>query len=90
MTNESQDTGTVEVWVETVRVRVLSEADQQERASGEAPGEAPDNAPVPSFDPYNTDITALEVGPRPRRNLDDMRRLSEAIVRNRLNPKGDA
>jgi hypothetical protein len=85
MTNESQDTGTVEVWVETVRVRVLSEADLQERAS-----EAPDEARAPSFDPYNTDIAALEIGPRPRRNLDDMRRLSEAIVRNRLDPKGNA
>lgn len=90
MTNESQDTGTVEVWVETVRVRVLSEADLQERAS-EAPDAAPDEARVPSFDPYNTDIAALEIGPRPRRNLDDMRRLSEAIVRNRLiPPKGNA
>jgi hypothetical protein len=86
MTNESQDTGTVEVWIETVRVRVLSEADLQERASSEAP----DEAPIPSFDPYNTDINALQVGPRPRRNLDDMRRLSEAIVRNRINPKGNA
>jgi hypothetical protein len=82
------------MWVETVRVRILSEADLQERASDEvrdeARDEAPDSAPVPSFDPYNTDITALEVGPRPRRNLDDMRRLSEAIVRNRLKPKGNA
>ena len=86
MTNESQDTGTVEVWIETVRVRVLSEADLQERAGSEAP----DEAPVPGFDPYNTDITASQVGPRPRRNLDDMRRLSEAIVRNRLDPKGNA
>jgi hypothetical protein len=40
-------------------------------------------APVRSFDPYSTDIGALTARPRPRRTLDDMRRLSEAILRNR-------
>jgi hypothetical protein len=82
MTNELHDTGTVEVWAETVRLRVLAEPDPEPRAATETP--------PPAFDPYNTDIAALEAGPRPRRSLDDMRRLSEAIVRNRLKTTGNA
>jgi len=46
--------------------------------------------PVRSFDPYNTDIGALTVDRGPRKTLDDMRRLSEAIMRNRRRSKGAA
>jgi len=82
MTNELHDTSTVEVWAETVRVRVLAESELEEGTAEEAP--------APSFDPYNTNVSVLVAGPKPRRSLDDMRRLSEAIVRNRLKTKGNA
>ena len=58
---------------DTVRIRVLPESMFQERASSAAP--------PPSFDPYSTDIGAQAVRERPRRGLDDMRRLSEQIKR---------
>jgi hypothetical protein len=38
-------------------------------------------APPPGFDPYSTDIGAQAGRERPRRTLDDMRRLSEQIKR---------
>jgi hypothetical protein len=106
MTNELHDTGTVEVWADTVRLRVLAESDLEQRASTEASAgnetragdearaddeaRASIEAPVQGFDPYNTDISALDAGARPRRSLDDMRALSEAIVANRLKTKGNA
>ena len=97
MSNEMQDTGTVEVWADTVRVRILSESDHPESDPSESgpPASHPQQpattaAPEPSFDPYNTAITALAVEQRPRRSLDDMRRLSEAIVRTRGSSKGNA
>jgi len=62
---------------DTVRIRVLPDSESQQRAASDAPG----------FDPYCTDIGALTARPKPRRTLDDMRRLSEAIVRNRLRSK---
>ncbi len=61
---------------DTVRIRVLPES-----VLPQHPGSA---APEPSFDPYSTGSGALTLRPKPRRTLDDMRRLSEAIVRNRL------
>jgi hypothetical protein len=70
---------TLDSCTDTVRIRVLPES-----ASQEAP---PSEAPVQGFDPYRTDIGALTTRPKPRRTLDDMRRLSEAIVRARLSPK---
>jgi hypothetical protein len=78
MTTELQagESGTVDSCVETVRVRVLPESILHERAGGQAPQR--------SFDPYNTDVRAPGVDRRPRKTLDDMRRLSEAIIRNRL------
>ena len=81
MTTELQagESGAVDSCAETVRVRVLPEAVLQQHASGQAPQR--------SFDPYNTDIGALAVGQRPRKTLDDMRRLSEAIMRNRRGSK---
>lgn len=84
MTTEFQagETGTFEVWAETVRVRILQESDLQQDDA--------DQTPAAGFDPYNTDITARAVEPKPRRSLYDMRRLSEAIVRNRRDSKGRA
>jgi hypothetical protein len=67
------DAGTVDPYGDTVRIRVLPESLLQEGANGAAP--------APSFDPYSTDIGAQAVRERPRRTLDDMRRLSEQIKR---------
>jgi hypothetical protein len=63
----------------TVRVRVLPESLLLARPGSELPAR--------SFDPYRTDNGALTAPPQPRRTLDDMRRLSETIVRNRRCPK---
>jgi hypothetical protein len=71
---QAGDPGVVDSYADTVRIRVLPESALQ-RASSEAPERA--------FDPYSSDIGALKVRPKPRRTLDDMRRLSAAIVRNR-------
>ena len=81
MTIELKDEGleVVDPCADTVRVRVLPESVLQQH-SGSA-------APERSFDPYSTGVEALTVRPKPRRTLDDMRRLSEAIVRNRLRSK---
>lgn len=64
----------VDSCADTVRIRVLAESAVQQSDS---------QVPVPSFDPYSTGIAALSVRPRSRRTLDDMRRLSEAILRSR-------
>ena len=72
---QAEDPGVADSYADTVRIRLLPESALQ-RASSEAPER--------SFDPYSTDIRALTVRPKPRRTLDDMRRLSAAIVRNRL------
>jgi hypothetical protein len=82
MTSDFQagESGTVETYVETVRIRILPDSAVEPRATSEVPG--------CSFDPYNTNVGALAAAPRPRRSLDDMRRLSEAIDRNRLRAKG--
>jgi hypothetical protein len=60
---------------ETVRIRVLPESLLRAR-----PGSEP---AARSFDPYSTDNGAMTAPAKPRRTLDDMRRLSETIVRNR-------
>ena len=70
-----EELGMVDPWADTVRARVLPESLLQPR-----PGIEP---PVPGFDPYSTDSGALTARPKPRRTLDDMRRLSEAIVPSR-------
>ena len=77
MTNElpAAESDTVEVWAETVRVRILQES--------AAPPDCDSEVPTGGFDPYNTGIRALTTAPEPRKRLDDMRRLSEAIKRNR-------
>jgi hypothetical protein len=72
---QAEELGMVDACADTVRIRVLPVSASQQPAHGETPG--------PSFDPYSTDIGALTARPKPRRTLDDMRRLSEAIVRNR-------
>jgi hypothetical protein len=64
---------------ETVRIRVLPESLLEARPGSELPAR--------SFDPYSTDHGALTAPPKPRRTLDDMRQLSEAIVRNRRRSK---
>ena len=79
---QAGETGTVDSCAQTVRVRVLSESTCQQRASSQAPAR--------SFDPYNTGIGVQAIGRKPRKSLDDMRRLSEAIIRNRLRSKGAA
>jgi hypothetical protein len=73
---QAEELGAVDSCADTVRIRVLRESVLQQGPPGEAP--------VRSFDPYSTDNGALTAPPKPRRTLDDMRRLSEAIVRNRL------
>ena len=77
MTTEFQaaETDTVELSAETVRVLVLHESALQRSCSSETP--------ACSFDPYNSAIRALPIAPKPRKSLDDMRRLSETIKRNR-------
>jgi hypothetical protein len=84
MTNQFQtgEPGAGDSYAETVRIRVLPESALQQDAGSEPT--------VRSFDPYNTDIGAVTVDRRPRKTLDDMRRLSEAIVRNRRYSKGAA
>jgi hypothetical protein len=62
---------------DTVRIRVLPESALQ------SPPPDPE-IPVQGFDPYSTDIGSLTAPAKPRRTLDDMRRLSEEIKRNRL------
>jgi hypothetical protein len=80
MTTELKAEGleVVDPCADTVRIRVLPESVLRHPDSA---------APVRSFDPYSTGVGALTVRPKPRRTLDDMRRLSEAIVRNRLGSK---
>ena len=84
MTTELQaaESDTVNLCAETMRVRVLQESDLQQRVSSDEPDR--------SFDPYNTGIRALTIGPKHRKSLDDMRQLSEAIKLNRLPSKGTA
>jgi len=48
---------------------------------------ADSEAPLRWFDPCSTDIRTLTVRARSHWTLDDMHRLSEAIVRNRGCPK---
>ena len=74
MTTEFQaaEIDTVELSAETVRVLVLHESALQHSCSSETP--------TCSFDPYNSAIT---IDPKPRKSLDDMRRLSETIKRAR-------
>jgi hypothetical protein len=75
---QAAESDSVDAYAETVRVRVLPQSVLEQRA-----GETSER----SFDPYNTDVGTLTIGPKPRKTLDDMRRLSEAIVRNRRSSK---
>ncbi|HEX8782655.1 MAG TPA: hypothetical protein VF764_04740 [Steroidobacteraceae bacterium] len=76
---QAEGLGMADPSADTVRIRVLPESLLQAR-----PGSEP---PARSFDPYSTDNGALTARAKPRRTLDDMRRLSEAIVRNRRGSK---
>jgi hypothetical protein len=76
---QAEEPGIVDAYTDTVRILVLPES-VMEPCSGSDP-------PVRSFDPYSTDIGARSTRPKPRRTLDDMRRLSEAIVLNRRRAK---
>jgi hypothetical protein len=69
------DTGVFSRDVDTKQVRQL-----QEEASVELRDEAPPHAV--GFDPYSTATTQVEPK-KPRRTLDDMRKLSEEIKRKR-------
>ena len=60
----------------TVSIRVLPESALQQHVGD-------DESPKRGFDPYSNDVGALSAQPSRRRTLDDMRRLSEAILRNR-------
>jgi hypothetical protein len=79
MKTGSEEFGTVDSHADTVRIRILPQACEQHSACTDSPQRG--------FDPYSTDVGALGERARPRRTLDDMRRLSEAIVRNRLRAK---
>jgi hypothetical protein len=79
MMTGSEELGTVDSHADTVRIRILPEACEQQSACIDSPQRG--------FDPYSTDVGALSERARPRRTLDDMRRLSEAIVRDRLRGK---
>ena len=71
----AEENGMADSYADTVRVRVLPEsALQQPDPSEEA---------LAGFDPYSNDTGALTARPARRRTLDDMRRLSEEILRNR-------
>jgi hypothetical protein len=72
---QAEGLGMADPSADTVRIRVLPESLPRAR-----PSSAP---PARSFDPYSTDHGALTAPPKHRRTLDDMRRLSETIVRNR-------
>jgi hypothetical protein len=73
---------TVTLSAETVRVLILQESVLQQGAGQEAPAR--------TFDPYNTDVATPALDREPRKSLDDMRRLSEAIKLSRVRPKGVA
>ena len=79
MMTGSEELGTVDSYADTVRIRILPEACEQPSVGIDSPQRG--------FDPYSTDVGALSERARPRRTLDDMRRLSEAIVRDRLRGK---
>ena len=72
---QSDDFGMMDSYADTVRIPVLPESGLQQRASSERPARR--------LDRYNTNIRMLTVRSRPPWTSDDMRRLSEAIVRNR-------
>lgn len=75
--------GVTDSCAETVRLRVVPESALPQPSSSE---EAAKELPIPAiagFDPYHSDLGALAARPERRRTLDDMRRLSEAIVRAR-------
>jgi hypothetical protein len=76
---EAEGPDAVDAYADTVRIRVLPES---------ASSQAGNAAPAPSFDPYSTDVRLLTAQRRPRRTLDDMRRLSETILRNRRHRAG--
>ena len=73
---DAEEPGMVDSYADTVRIRILPESLLQEPPCSS-------ETPARSFDPYSTDLGALTARTKPRRTLDDMRRLSEAIVRNR-------
>ena len=75
---QSEELGTADANADTVRIRILPEAAAEQIDA---------DSPQRGFDPYSTDIGALRERARPRRTLDDMRRLSEMILRNRLRAK---
>lgn len=76
---QAAESNSADAHADTVRVRVLPQSVLQQGACGE-PSER-------SFDPYNSDVGVLTIKPQARKTLDDMRRLSEAIVRNRRGSK---
>jgi hypothetical protein len=76
---QAEEAGIVDAYTDTVRILILPESVLEPSSRSEAP--------VRSFDPYSTDNGALKARPKLRRTLDDMRRLSETIVRNRRRAK---
>jgi hypothetical protein len=73
--SNARDPDTLEPCSDTVLVRVVSESVPQQCAD--------EAVSARGFDPYSTNIGALAVPKTSRRTLDDMRRLSEQIKRNR-------
>jgi len=70
-----------ESYDDTVRIRVLPESAMLRYMPAAVPER--DQATERGFDPYSNDVGALSAQPSRRRTLDDMRRLSEEILRNR-------
>jgi hypothetical protein len=79
---QAAESDSVDAYAETVRLRVLPQSVLEQRGGGSSER---------SCDPYNSsDTGTLTIGPKPRKTLDDMRRLSETIVRNRRSSKQSA
>jgi hypothetical protein len=70
-----EDARSGDPFFQTVRIRILTENALQQRGSSEATAQ--------TFDPDSTGIQTVTLRARPYWTLDAMRRLSEAITRQR-------
>jgi hypothetical protein len=74
-----EDAGSGDPFFQGVRIRVRTDNALQQRGSSEATAQ--------TFDPDSTGIQTVTLRARPYWTLDAMRRLSEAITRNRPGSK---
>jgi hypothetical protein len=79
------DTGSFKADIDTCKVRALQES--TDTKLGGTPGSAPAQPAKPGGDPYRTADAPRAAEKKPRRTLDDMRRLSEEIKRARAQKK---